>query len=368
MEKKEKLVLKINNEKEIASKEDLAQFIAAERDHWESKIINDDRRYHSYNTIIFNAVYKASLDALDNILNRWEKDVYPVEEISVFNAFSRDQYIPYLYSSIGAYCNTILDKDLLTGIYMLYLYAAPAGNEDNAISQKHLAYYAEVAPQQQNIKVDPIFKSHTPYLLKASRLLLKFDMLADQDAQKVFLASLNDVHGKIIAIENKSEGEYQKLLEWRAEYVRRQEAWFSEIQTMILKRGKGILKRLVLLGSKRLRTSRKILETSKAAFESQVNFNETVKYWFEKEKDHKKIQKILADRHARIHHHIDGIAGINCLQARFFSRRHRSETDFGSLTPDTVTHHYVSDIFRELRDSILLQTVLIPQPFSTVGA
>lgn len=290
-EKKEKPILKINNEKEILTQEDLSEFIEKEYDLWRSQLITNQNPIREVSNAIYNAVYRAAFDALNNISSQWTNEYYPEEKINTFNAFSELQITPYSFTPIGNYCQKLFTTEHITAMYMLYLYALPRGDKNSSIHSDYYKFYESVNPTNQNTSFTNTYKGHEAYRLKANRLLLKLQILAGNDEIDSYLVSLEDAYNKTKKIVKNSEAEYKKYLDWKGEKEIEHAQWFSKFKDDILERGKQTLRRLVLIALKRVRLSRKTLEASRAAFESQVNFTETVQYWNTKEADHNRDKK-----------------------------------------------------------------------------
>jgi len=288
------IVWQLSKTKQITfnNPEAFSAFIAHERNMWKTLFsVRDDSTQHVLSQIV--NTHQLVLSALDKLRAQWSASEDLAKEIEdSLNHFTSSINYPFAITPEGSYIHDVASREPVFALVMAYIQMAP--HEDGRISQteliKPIFTLYDAFTNEKNAKVAQCVQRIEPYKLRAIRALATFDVIGTDDAVQTYLNRQAKHEEALTEYDKRAESHLRKLDAAIVKTIKGQKTRIKEEEHRGHTLGRKLLKSAIRkkrLAERILKKAHKDVVNAQNAFRAQIDFDETSKYWAEKEGNHK---------------------------------------------------------------------------------
>ena len=283
------------NEYEFHSPATLREFVDSEEGKWKWMLKLKHQELRILGSSIHGKLVMRTLNKLSEVADQWEAGAKGFEEnLHKTQFIMATGKIALSTSALGSRILEVAEERQWTAMFMFYFHAVPG---DEPEESEFPPIYREYRQQYQEIISDfgryenKGLVSSTPWREDATRELLRFQVYADNDGAESLVHHLDSQIEEVDRYRNEAKKRNVAFKRWTQTQSRNVGSWITDFRKKYAGRARRVLLYILRRDRKTSEAANKAIDAARDAFESQVNFSETVAYWTAKGDAHASTRK-----------------------------------------------------------------------------
>lgn len=268
---------------EFHSPATLREFVDSEKGKWEWMLSLKHQELQNLGSSIYGGLVRHTLNKLSEVASKWEMGTKDFEgNLHQTQFIMTTSKIALSTSALGRRILEVAEERQWTAMFMFYLQAVPGDEpEESRFQNTYRDYrqqYQKIIPNVNHREYGN-FVASAPWREDAAKELLRFQVYAGNDGAESLVHHLDSQMEEIDRYRDEAKKRSSEFEKWTKTQSQSVEDSIADSRKKYTGRARKALRYIIRRDRKTSEVANKALDAARDAFESQVNFSETVAYW-----------------------------------------------------------------------------------------